>query len=177
MVGEERLPVRGDREPLRRRVARDELRRARDSGCDRARRADDRHGASAARRSRRAARRIRSGAVSAPDPDVERFLLTLQARRSPRTVDAYRRDLKPFAAFREEDRRGHAVEELESWLAGMRADGLASSTIARRVSAVRAYFRHLVLIGVETRTPLPRFSYRAEPARYLARSRRPRRSG
>jgi integrase/recombinase XerD len=35
----------------------------------------------------------------------------------------------------------------------MRADGLAASTIARRVSAVRAYFRHLVLIGTRAENP------------------------
>jgi site-specific recombinase XerD len=35
----------------------------------------------------------------------------------------------------------------------MRADGLAPATIARRVSAARAYFRHLVLIGSKTENP------------------------
>jgi hypothetical protein len=35
-----------------------------------------------------------------PDPDAERFLLLLAAQRSPRTVDAYRRDLNAFAASR-----------------------------------------------------------------------------
>ena len=35
----------------------------------------------------------------------------------------------------------------------MRADGLAASTLARRVSAVRSYFRHLVLIGTKTENP------------------------
>ena len=45
------------------------------------------------------------------------------------------------------------VEDIESWIAGMRADGLASSTIARRVSAVRTYFRHLVLIGAKSENP------------------------
>jgi len=94
-----------------------------------------------------------SGIVTAPDPDVERYLLNLQARRSPRTVDAYRRDLKALAAFRKGAVADATLDELEAWLAGMRADGLASSTIARRVSAVRAYFRHLVLIGVRSENP------------------------
>ena len=31
---------------------------------------------------------------------------------------------------------------LDSWVAEMRADGLASSTIARRIAAVRSYYRH-----------------------------------
>ena len=34
-----------------------------------------------------------------PDPDVERYLLLLAAQRSPRTVDAYRRDLAGLAGF------------------------------------------------------------------------------
>lgn len=91
--------------------------------------------------------------MSGPDPDVERFLLTLQARRSPRTVDAYRRDLRSFAASRDGAVADATVGEIESWLAGMRADGLAASTIARRLSAVRAYFRHLVLIGARDENP------------------------
>src|SRR5262249_9291539 len=45
------------------------------------------------------------------------------------------------------------VDELERWLASMRADGLAPSTVARRISAVRAYFRHLVLIGARAENP------------------------
>ena len=99
------------------------------------------------------ARRIRSSAVTAADPDVERFLLVLAARRSPRTVDAYKRDLAALAAFREGPVGDATIEELELWLASMRADGLAGSTIARRVSAVRSYFRHLVLIGTKTANP------------------------
>jgi integrase/recombinase XerD len=91
--------------------------------------------------------RMRSGAVTVPDPDVERFLLSLAARRSPRTVDAYRRDLGGLAAFRGGVVGDASVDELERWVASMRARGLAPSTISRRVSAVRSYFRHLVLIG------------------------------
>ena len=91
--------------------------------------------------------------MSAPDPDVERFLLSLQARRSPRTVDAYRRDLAALHASRGGPVGDASVNDLERWLAAMRADGLAASTISRRASAVRAYFRHLVLIGARTENP------------------------
>jgi integrase/recombinase XerD len=91
--------------------------------------------------------------MTPPDPDVDRFLLSLQARRSPRTVDAYRRDLKCFGTFRDGAVADACVDELEAWLAGMRADGLAPTTIARRVSAVRAYFRHLILIGARAENP------------------------
>jgi len=91
--------------------------------------------------------------VTASDPDVERFLLLLAARRSPRTVDAYRRDLAALAAFRGGHVGDATVEELERWLAAMRADGLAPSTVARRVSAVRSCFRHLILIGTRQDNP------------------------
>ena len=91
--------------------------------------------------------------AAAPDLDVERFLLLLAARRSPRTVDAYRRDLTSLAASCRGNVGDVTVEELERWLASMRADGLAASTLARRVSAVRTYFRHLNLIGVRADNP------------------------
>ena len=91
--------------------------------------------------------------MTASDPDVERFLLLLAAQRSPRTVDAYRRDLAALAAFRGGGVGDATVEELERWLAAMRADGLAPSTVARRVSAVRSYFRHLILIGTRADNP------------------------
>ena len=49
-------------------------------------------------------------------------------------------------------------EELEAWLAEMRADGRAASTIARRLAAIRSYLRHLTLIGVARRQPCRRAS-------------------
>jgi integrase/recombinase XerD len=91
--------------------------------------------------------------VSPHDPDVERYLLTLRARRSPRTVDAYRRDLAGLHTSSGKAVADVTTADLESWLASMRAEGLAPSTIARRVSAVRAYFRHLVLIGMREENP------------------------
>jgi integrase/recombinase XerD len=68
-------------------------------------------------------------------------------------VDAYRRDLASLAAFRGGAVADASVDELERWIAEMRAAGLASSTVARRVSAVRTYFRHLVLIGTRAENP------------------------
>ena len=91
--------------------------------------------------------------MSASDPDVERYLLSLQARRSPRTVDAYRRDLAALHSFLDKDVSQVTPEELESWVATMRAEARAASTIARRVSAVRAFFRHLIVIGMRDDNP------------------------
>lgn len=91
--------------------------------------------------------------MNRPDPDVQRFLLSLAARCSPRTVDAYRRDLAAFAAFRQGAIGDASADDVERWVASMRSDGLAASTIARRVSAVRAYFRHELLIGRRAENP------------------------
>jgi site-specific recombinase XerD len=102
--------------------------------------------------------------VHAPDPDVERFLLNLAATRSPRTVDAYRRDLSALSALLGKPVGDASVSDLERWLAEMRATGLAQTTMARRVSAARTYFRHLILIG----------SRRENPAASLKLPRRPR---
>jgi site-specific recombinase XerD len=68
-------------------------------------------------------------------------------------VDAYRRDLASLGAFRSGPVGDATVDELERWLAEMRAAGLAPATLARRVSAVRTYFRHLVLIGMRDDNP------------------------
>ncbi|MDQ3672117.1 MAG: tyrosine recombinase [Actinomycetota bacterium] len=87
------------------------------------------------------------------DPELDRYLLLLASRRSPRTLDAYRRDLASLATFRAGIVGDATVDDLERWLAAMRADGLAPSTLARRVSAVRSYFRHLTLIGAKTENP------------------------
>jgi len=87
------------------------------------------------------------------DPDVESFLLLLAARRSPRTVDAYRRDLAAFAATIHGRIGETTTDEIEAWLAAMRADGRAPATIARRLAAVRAYLRHLTLIGTRSDNP------------------------
>ena len=87
------------------------------------------------------------------DPEVERYLLLLAAQRSPRTVDAYRRDLAALAAFLDAPVSTATTESLEAWVASMRAAGLAPSTIARRIAAVRSAFRHQVLLGHARRQP------------------------
>ena len=60
------------------------------------------------------------------DPDAESFLLLLAVQRSPRTVDAYRRDLRALAGFRAGPVAEATTADLEKWLASMRADGLAA---------------------------------------------------
>jgi integrase/recombinase XerD len=87
------------------------------------------------------------------DPAVDSFLALLATRRAPRTVEAYRRDLAALAAWLERPVETVAIEDLERYLARLRADGLAASTIARRVAAVRSFFGHQQLLGLRDDNP------------------------
>jgi integrase/recombinase XerD len=89
----------------------------------------------------------------ARDPDVEGFLALLAARRAPRTVDAYRRDLAQVTSWLGRPPATATTEELERYIAALRADGLTGATIARRTAAVRAFFRHQQLLGQRDDNP------------------------
>jgi integrase/recombinase XerD len=87
------------------------------------------------------------------DREVEGFLALLAARRSPRTVDAYRRDLAALAAYLGKPVAGATIAELELYTAQLRAEGLANATIARRTAAARSFFRHQQLLGARDDNP------------------------
>ena len=88
-----------------------------------------------------------------PGPEVEGFLALLAARRAPRTVDAYRRDLAQLRAGLGKPVSAASVDDLELYTAQLRADGLSAATLARRTAAARTFFRHLQLIGARTDNP------------------------
>ena len=91
---------------------------------------------------------------------VERYLLLLAAQRSPRTVDAYRRDLAALAAFAPAPVA--TATAARSRLGRLdAAAGLAPSTIGRRVAAVRSYFRHELLLGARDDNPAAALERRA----------------
>jgi len=87
------------------------------------------------------------------DPELEGFLALSAARLAPRTVEAYRRDLFALADWLEHSPASVTTEELERYLAELRAAGLSGATIARRVASLRSLFRHLVLIGAADANP------------------------
>jgi integrase/recombinase XerD len=89
----------------------------------------------------------------APDAQVKGFLALLAARRAPRTVDAYRRDLADLSAFLRKPPGEATTEEIETWLSDLRARGQAPSSVARRAAAARAFYRHLVLLGLREDNP------------------------
>jgi len=86
-------------------------------------------------------------------PDVEGFLALLATRRAPKTVEAYRRDLTALAAWFDRPIEGITTEQLEAYLAELRATGLSPATIGRRVAAIRSFFRHQMLLGVRDDNP------------------------
>jgi integrase/recombinase XerD len=84
---------------------------------------------------------------------VEAFLAVLATRRAPRTVDAYRRDLTAFAEWLGAELSDASTDDIERYLAEGRAAGLSGATLARRLAAIRSYFRHEQLIGARTDNP------------------------
>ena len=109
--------------------------------------------------------------------NVDEFLRFLTAA-SPATIKAYRQDLNDFIRWSEESgyRTPKAISrnEVDSWIAGMQKSGRAQKTMARRISALRRYYRWSLknkLISkdptVNVRTPkgdqrLPRPLHRSE---------------
>ena len=81
------------------------------------------------------------------DPAVEGFLALASARLAPRTVEAYRRDLAHLTAWLERSPADASTDDLAAYVAQLRADGLAPTTVARRIAAVRSIFRPPVLLG------------------------------
>jgi integrase/recombinase XerD len=84
---------------------------------------------------------------------IESFLALSAARLAPRTVDAYARDLRDLETWLGGSPDAATTDQLAAYVAQLRADGLASTTIARRVAALRSFYRHQVLIGARPDNP------------------------
>jgi len=89
---------------------------------------------------------------------VERFLEMLLAERgaSANTIEAYRRDLTDFAATlkaRKQTLAGAGSDDIRAYLAELEAAGMAPRTAARRLSAIRQFYRFLFSEGDRTDDP------------------------
>jgi integrase/recombinase XerD len=74
-------------------------------------------------------------------------MLAAEQGAGDNTLDAYRRDLEDFSEFLARDGQGFAAVEtqaLRDYLADLDARGFKSSTVARRLSAMRHLFRFLL---------------------------------
>ncbi len=91
--------------------------------------------------------------MSDRDPELESFLALLAARRAPRTVEAYRRDLTALRRWLDRPVSAATLADLEGYTAELRAQGLSAATLARRTAAARTFFRHLQLIGAREDNP------------------------
>ena len=105
-----------------------------------------------------------AGHTAGIQPHVPEFLAALVAERglSNNTVTAYRRDLAVYAAFL--GGRDPTPELASAFVAALTRDGLAPTTVARRVAAVRGFHRFLVSEGLSD----------ADPTALLESPRRPR---
>ena len=100
------------------------------------------------------------------DADVSRFLRHLESERrlSPRTIESYRKDLEDLRIFLDDHYGGGGwgwgtVERIDfrAFMGWCEKKGLTRRTVARKLSAVRTYYRFLHL---EDRVP-------SDPARTL----------
>jgi integrase/recombinase XerD len=116
---------------------------------------------------------------------IELFLDMIATERgaSRNTLDAYRRDLEDYAGFlagRGRDAGAATTDEIRAYLAELSRRGLAATSVARRLSAVRQLHRFLyaegkrdsdpaaVLEGPRRGRPLPKVLSVAEVTRLIA---------
>jgi integrase/recombinase XerD len=121
-------------------------------------------------------------------PRIEAFLEMLVAERGAarNTIDSYRRDLadvESFLARRDRGIEAATADDLRDYLAALNANGATPSTAARRLSALRQFFRFLYAEAVRgddpTATiesprrgrPLPKLLSEAEVSQLLERAR------
>jgi integrase/recombinase XerD len=81
--------------------------------------------------------------------ELAQFLDMLSAERgaAAHTIDAYRRDLAEFLAFlttKRADAKRATSDHIRAYLAGLARKGLAATSRARKLSAIRQFFRFLL---------------------------------
>jgi integrase/recombinase XerD len=90
--------------------------------------------------------------------DLALFLDMLAAERgaAAHTIEAYTRDLSEFLAFlaaKGKTARNAAADQLRAFLAGLARKGLAPTSRARKLSAIRQFFRFLLAEGLRSDDP------------------------
>ena len=89
---------------------------------------------------------------------ISSFLQMLEAERGAavNTLDAYRRDLEDFSAFiASEDQSFDAVtrKDIQSYIQHLSRSDMAAASRARRLSAIRQFYKFLTAEGVVTTDP------------------------
>ena len=86
---------------------------------------------------------------------IERFLEMMAAERgaAANTLAAYRRDLEAYAEDRDSDLRKAGPDDIRAYLSSIEAQGLARSSAARKLSAIRQFHRFLHGDGLSPDNP------------------------
>jgi integrase/recombinase XerD len=89
---------------------------------------------------------------------IDAFLEMMSAERgaAANTLAAYRRDLGDYFGFLAEQGKTPDTamrEEIVGWLDGLKAEGLAASSAARKLSAIRQFHRFLATDGIRGDDP------------------------
>jgi len=99
------------------------------------------------------------------DTAISDFVLYLEAERgySTHTCRAYRSDLRLFCGFMAEGVGATGTGDVttqvvRAWIVSMKGDGLTNSTIARRVHALRSFWRYLTDNELVEHDPLRRIT-------------------
>src|SRR6185312_9432856 len=86
---------------------------------------------------------------------IEAFLEMMSAERGAgaNTLAAYARDLADFAGFAKGSAEAASRDEIQAYLAHLSKSGLAASSQARRLSALRQFFAFLYAEGTRKDNP------------------------
>jgi integrase/recombinase XerD len=120
-----------------------------------------------------------------PLPHIRPLLAYLASERglAPNTLEAYRRDLEDITRWFEpqgKDLRTATGEDYRLYLQDQTRQGQSTRTVARRVAAIRAFLRYLIVTGFDTTAvlaqlerpkpeqPLPKILSRAQVAKLIS---------
>ncbi|MEO5360202.1 MAG: tyrosine recombinase XerC [Nitrospirota bacterium] len=79
--------------------------------------------------------------------------MEVEKNASPHTLRAYKKDLDEFAAFVKKDPASVDLYDIRGFVAAQSKQGLAKSSVMRRLSTVKAFFNYLASIGAVTANP------------------------
>jgi integrase/recombinase XerD len=90
--------------------------------------------------------------------EIDQFLawMSVEQGRSPRTIEAYRRDLSSYSAFLESvgtPPTGASSAQVDGFVGHLRSSGKAPKTVARHLAAVRMFHGFLVAEGLRPDDP------------------------
>ncbi len=94
-------------------------------------------------------------------PDIQSFLdyLKYEKRYSPHTIISYETDLRDFDNYINKQYGGMLLKDIShgfvrGWLADLKAKGLTSKSLNRKISTLRSFFKHQMRTGKMDVSPM-----------------------